>query len=605
MTATERAGWKGYRWLWAKLLLVIFSLLLSFSQERLSENTALAQRKFYSGTISLENHNYEDAIRDLTSAFNLDRRGYYGELAYLWLGRAYAFLAYSKADKRGLLSAIAFLNMYPYYFKRPNYGDLQKEFLGDVYLLLEEYSKAKELYLDLYRNSNQKKYLVKFLYADALEGGTKNIELLENLRASEEGVDPSMLPLIRGYYFYNQGRFKEALSELTQARAQNRNLEEDPHFLYRLALSYYILQDWRNSLFYFELLRRRDIYSRYADKTNYFLLFINLDNKNYSEAMERLQELMKDRDPLTNLTLKLALSQLWFYEDLIDKYKLSWYKPLLLKIAWVDYAKSYGLPSLLGVYYYSLKDKKPMDGELLKRAKVSRENYLTVEDIKISMEPFYKSLEAQYRRLNPYEDKDFEAIEAIYKANEGNFLTLFDASALLRGSLYRGKLDYLGLLDMVGEPTKSFLRAQEFLLTGKEKEGVELLSKVKDQLTGEDHTEALFLLGFFSDNKKLLETALQTKDLDKSQRLKGYIPIALLELGDYYYSLRNFAKAKEFYKGYLERSEKEDNLYWLTALRLARLSGLTKDEETLQWVVKRAEKTDNILGRLIISFWGE
>jgi tetratricopeptide (TPR) repeat protein len=97
---------------------------------------------------------------------------------------------------------------------------------------------------------------------------------------------------------------------------------------------------------------------------------------------------------------------------------------------------------------------------------------------------------------------------------------------------------------------------------------------------------------------------LQTKDLEKSQRLKGYIPIALLELGDYYYSLGNFTKAKEFYRGYLEISEEEDNLYWLTALRLARLSGLTKDEETLQWVVKKAEKTDSILGRLIVSLWG-
>ena len=91
----------------------------------------------------MENRNYEDAIRDLTSAFNLDRNGYYGELAYLWLGRAYALLAYSKANKRGLLSAIGFLNMYPYYFKRANYIDLQREFLGDIYLLLEEYSKAK------------------------------------------------------------------------------------------------------------------------------------------------------------------------------------------------------------------------------------------------------------------------------------------------------------------------------------------------------------------------------------------------------------------------------------------------------------------------------
>jgi len=245
-----------------------------------------------------------------------------------------------------------------------------------------------------------------------------------------------------------------------------------------------------------------------------------------------------------------------------------------------------------------------VDGELLKRAKASREGYLTVEDIKINMEPFYKSLEAQYNRQKPYEDKDFEFIEALYKVNDRNFLTLFDASALLRGSLYRGKLDYVGLLDVVEEPTKSFLRAQEFLLTGKEKEGVELLSKIKDQPTREDHSEALFLLGFFSDNKELLETALQAKDLEKSQRLKGYIPTALLELGDYCYSLGNFTKAKEFYKSYLERSEEEANLYWLTALRLARLSGLTNKEETLQWVVKKAEKTDNILGKLIVSLWG-
>jgi hypothetical protein len=152
-----------------------------------------------------------------------------------------------------------------------------------------------------------------------------------------------------------------------------------------------------------------------------------------------------------------------------------------------------------------------MDVELLKRTKVSREGYTTVEDIKINMEPFYKSLEAKYKRLDPYEDKDFEFIEALYKVNDRNFLTLFDASALLRGSLYRGKLDYVGLLDVVEEPTRSFLRAQEFLLIGKEKEGVELLSKVRDQLTGEDHTEALFLLGFFSDKKNFLRQLCKPK----------------------------------------------------------------------------------------------
>ncbi len=605
MTTTEKSGRKGYQWLWSKLLLIAFGLLISFSQERSSENITLAQSKFYRGSINLENHNYEDAIRELISAFNLDRSGYYGELAYLWLGKAYAMLAYSKADRGGLFSAIAFLNMYPFYFKRPNYLDLQKEFLADIHLLLEDYSKAKELYLSLYKNTNQRKYLVRFLYADALEGGTKNIELLGNLESSEKDTDPSMLSLIRGYYLYNQGNFKDALSELMQARSQNRYLEEDPNFLYRLALSYYILGDWRNSLFYFELLRKKDIYRRYTDKTNYFLFFINLDNKNYSEAMERFRDFMQEGDPLTNLTLKLILSQLWFYEDFIDKYKLGWYKPLLLKIAWIDYTKSYGIPSLLGIYYYSLKDKKPMDVQLFRRARVSKMDYLTVEDIKINMERLYRHLEAQYGKLDPYEDKDFEVIESIYKLNERNFLTIFSVEPLLRGSIYRGKLDYVGLLDYLQEPTRSFLKAQELLLAEREREGLELLSKVKDQLTGEDHTEVLFLLGFFSTNKRSLEIALQSKNLDKSQRLRGYIPIAFLELGDHYYLVGNFTKAKDLYKSYLEISEEEDDLYWLTALKLARLSRLTKDRETLQWVAKKAENKDNILSRLIINLWGE
>ncbi len=603
MNNTEGSGWKGYRWLWAKFLILCLTLILSFSQEKLSENFFLAQKKFYNAYINLENKNYEEAIRDFTNSFNLDRKGYYGELSYLYLGYSYALLSYSRGDKEGLFSSIAFLNMYPFYFKKPNYSELQAEFLAEVHLLLEDYSKAKEIYMSLYKNTNQKRYLAKFLYADALEGGTTNLELLNNIQPEVDGVEDYLISTIKGYYLYNMGNFKEAISELTQARARNRYLEDDPHFLYRLALSYYMTQDWRNSLFYFEILDRKDVSSKYKEKTNYFLLLINLKNKNYTEAMERLKNLMKE-SLFGSLTLRLALSQLWLYEDFVEKYKLGWYKPLLLKLAWVDYNKYYGLPSTLGIYYYSLKDKKITDKELVSRVKVRRESYITVGDIKVDLNPLYFALEEAYKKLNPYEKQDFEFIESLYHANKGNFLILFNPENLLRGAVFNGKKEYSELLDRIPEPTKSFLRAQLLILEDKDKEGLELLVKVKENLPKEDRMEALLILGFLSENKRFLEEVIQYEGLEKSVRFRGYKPLVLLELGDYYYSTRNFPKAKELYKSYLELEEESD-LYWLTALRLARISSLTKDQETLEWVAKKAEKTDNIIGKVIIAVWGE
>ena len=603
MSNTRGSGWKDYRWLWAKLLILFLTLILSFSQERVSENFFLAQKKFYSASIYLENKNYEEAIRDFTSSFNLDRKGYYGELSYLYLGYSYALLSHSKGDKRGLFSSIAFLNMYPFYFKKPNYADLQAEFLAEAHLLLEDYSKAKEIYMSLYKRTNQKKYLAKFLYADVLEGGTNNFKLIDNIQPEVDGIDGYFISVIKGYYLYNMGNFKEAIAELIQARARNRYLEDDPHFLYRLALSYHMTGDWRNSLFYFEVLQRKDISYRYKEKTNYFLLLINLKNKNYAEAMEKLESLMEE-DPFGNLTLRLALSQLWLYEDFLEKYKLEWYKPLLLKLAWIDYNKYYGLPSVLGVYYYSLKDKKIAEKELISKVRVKRESYITVEDIKVDLTPLYFALDEAYKKLNPYEKQDFEFIESLYVANKDNFLFLFNPESLLRGAVFNSKKEYAQLLDRIAEPARSFLTAQFFILEGKDREGLELLAKVKDSLPEEDRIEALLILGLLSENKKALEEVIQHDKLEKSVRFKGYKPLALIELGDYYYSTRNFQKAKELYKSYLESGE-ENNLYWLTALRLARISSLTKDRETLEWVVKKAEKTDNIIGKVLIAIWGE
>jgi len=603
LSNTKGSGWKGYRWLWAKLLILFLTLILSFSQEKVSENLFLAQKKFYNAYINLENRNYEEAIRDFMSSFNLDRRGYYGELSYLYLGYSYALLSHSKGDRRGLFSSIAILNMYSFYFKKPNYAQLQAEFLGEVYLLLEDYPRAKEIYMNLYKSTNKKKYLAKFLYSDALEGGTNNFELLNSLQPGVDGVEDSFISTIRGYYLYNIGNFREAISELNQARAKNKYLEDDPHFLYRLALSYYMTQDWRNSLFYFEILQRKDVSLRYKDKANYFLLLINLKNKNYAEAMEKLESLMKENF-FSNIALRLALSQLWFYEDFLEKYNLDWYKPLLVKLGWLDYNKYYGLPSALGVYYYSLKDKRITDKELISKVRIKKESHITVEDLRVDLKPLYLALEEAYSRLNPYEQKDFEFIESLYHANKDNFLVLFNPESLVRGAVFNGKKEYAGLLDKIPEPTKSFLTAQFLILEDKDKEGLDLLAKVKERLPQEDRIEALLILGLLSENKRVLEEVLQYEGLDRSVRFKGFKPLVLLELGDYYYSTRNFPRAKELYKSYLELEE-GSNLYWLTALRLAIISSLTNDQETLEWVVKKVEKTDNIIGKVIIALWGE
>ncbi|RMH01100.1 MAG: hypothetical protein D6699_07080, partial [Aquificota bacterium] len=64
----------------------------------------------------------------------------------------------------------------------------------------------------------------------------------------------------------------------------------------------------------------------------------------------------------------------------------------------------------------------------------------------------------------------------------------------------------------------------------------------------------------------------------------------------------DYRKAKEYYKNYLEREE-EDDVYWLTAYKLAKLSSMLGDTQTLNLVVKKAEKANNIVSRVIVALW--
>ena len=64
--------------------------------------------------------------------------------------------------------------------------------------------------------------------------------------------------------------------------------------------------------------------------------------------------------------------------------------------------------------------------------------------------------------------------------------------------------------------------------------------------------------------------------------------LPFLELGDFYYARRDYNKAKDHYKSYLEIA-RESDLYWLVAYKLAKAGELTKDQETIICVVKKGK----------------
>ncbi|MCS7307588.1 MAG: hypothetical protein NZ526_03440 [Aquificaceae bacterium] len=578
-----------------KLLALMLVLLLSFSAEKEKTNVNLAQTYFYKGYIEYTQENYSDAIREFSRSYVADAEGYYGELSYLYIGMSYAQLSHRTGSREGIMSALAYLNMYPYYYKRPTYTVLQKEFIGESYLLLGLYDKARDVYMALYRDTGKLDYLLNFLYSDALSY-MDNYMLIEQIDPNSLGEKRYLYYLIKAFYAFGMGMHKDAVRYFLEARLLNRYVEDNPEFLYRHAVSSFMERDWKNSIFYFEQLDRKDIYKKYADSANYYLAMIYLMNKNYTDAKKRLDN-MSDTDSLKN---RLILSQLWLFPEFLQKYEKDYkkYRELLKSMAWVDLNSVYSTPAVLGLYYYSIKDKKLEDKDLfrLKRLTVPRE--IVFQDIRVDMRVVLEKLNESFQSLNPY-GKDAEFIMELYKVNPSNYALLFGYEKLARSVLYTGNAGIKDVLSKVDEPLRSFFEGQFLLLEGSE-EGLKLVEKAQKDLTGEDRQEALFIIGIYKKDVKLLESLVKEKH---SERLKPYLEPALLELGDYYYSRADYTKAKEYYRSYMEIAQ-EGDLYWLVAYRLAKAGALTGDRETLNWVVKKAEGKDNIISKVIVALWG-
>lgn len=583
----------GIRLIVKKILVLLLIFLLSFSAEREKSNLKLAQTYFYRGYIEYTQGNYSDAIGEFSKAYLADKEGYYGELSYLYIGIAYAQLSYKKGQKGGIASAIAYLNMYPYYYKKPTYLFLQREFIGYSYLLLGLYDKAKDIFLSLYKDTLRQDYLLNFLYADALSDGT-NRELLNMIDPRSLTEKRYLYHLVKGFYAFRDGNYKETIKELSEAQSLNRYIEDDPEFLYRYAVSAFMEGDWRKAVFYFEQLDRKDMYRKYGESLDYYLALIYLMNKNYADAKRRVDKLME----LNNVKTALLISQLWTFPDFLEKYKFNDYKKTLKSIAWRYLNSSYSIPAILGLYYYSLRDKKIEEESLFKLKNLDLKEEIVFQDIKVNTRPMLELLKGLMDKMDPY-GKDANFLINLYSLNKGNYALLFGYEKLARAITYLGNTSMKDVVQRVEEPLRSFLLGQISLLEGSE-EGLRMIESASKLLEGEDKKEALFIIGIYKKDIRLLESLLSEK---LSPRLEPYLEPSLLELGDFYYARRDYNKAKEYYKKYLEIAQ-ESYLYWLVAYKLAKAGELTKDQETISWVVKKAEMRDNIISRVILALWG-
>lgn len=578
-----------------KVLVLMMVFLLSFSTEMEKENIRLAQTYFYRGYIEYQQGNYSDAMTEFSRSFLTDRQGYYGELSYLYIGISYSQLSYRRGRKEGILSAIAYLNMYPYYYKKPTYLFLQREFIGDSYLLVGFYDRAKDVFLNLHRDTFRGDYLLKFLYADSLSGGN-NSQLLGNIDPEGLVERRYFYHLVKGFYAFNAGNYNTTLSELSEARNLNRYLEEDPEFLYRYAVGSFMVENWRSAIFYFEQLDRKDIYKKYADSLNYYLALIYLINKNHADAKNRIENLRASRGVKTSL----LLSQLWLFPEFLEKYKKDFrdYRKILQDIAWTYLNNVYSTPAFLGIYHYALKEGRLEDKDLLRLKRLSLPEEIVFEDTRIKLSPMLSVLRSQMSDLSPY-GKGAEFLLELYRANPDNYTLLFGYERLARAVVYLGELKLKDIPERLEEPLRGFLLGQLLLLEGSE-EGLKMIEGAVQGLAGEDRQEALFIKGIYGKDAALLEELLAQ---EIPERLAPYAETALLELGDFYYSRGGYDRAKVYYRKYLERAEESD-LYWLVAYRLAKAGELTGDMETVRWVVKKAEGKDNILSRVIIILWG-
>ncbi len=560
---------------------------------------------------------YQDAVSELMDVYSMAPKSKYGELAYLYIAKAYAYENYYSANIEGVQNAIVMLNMYPFYYKVPSYIALQREILGDIYLLLGDFNKAAGVFMALsneYKDVN--KYKIKLAYATLRNYDKNGISYIQNIQNKDIKTpeDTALYYFDYAIYYFLTGDYRQTTFMLHEASDYDSFLSYHPYFEFLYGYAFYKMSDWQDAMFHLELSKRRDIYGKYTNKANFILMHIYLTTKDYLDAHKVLKEFLKHDGLFYNPVAYISFSSLWMHPDYLKTYKIPFYKETLDKLLWLHF------PSVLSLYpdfgllsYYLTDNLNPSEIQDMFIGFLNiklPDNPINFDDINISFEKPIDYIVSIISKENPYDKTFAYRLYSIYKEDPTLFSKFLQPNTyenISRVFVYIGDTTGLGFTSGIQDQNiRTFLQGEFYIEQGNIKDGVSALNSVLNNLKGDDKEEAEFLIGYYTDNDAMLDRFLSHKNVYMSNRLKDYTKLALLEDGIIKLNKKDYQSALKYFKTYINTYNKsKDNMYWWALYKAAYISYLLKDKNELKYILGLAKGSQNMWAKAAIVLWGE
>ncbi len=560
---------------------------------------------------------YQDAISELMNVYSMAPKSKYGELSYLYIAKAYAYENYYSGNIEGVKNAITMINMYPFYYKVPSYIALQREILGDIYLLLGDFNKATGVFMVLSNQyPNKNRYKIKLAYATLRNYGKNGINYIANIQNKDIKTpeDTALYYFDYAIYYFLIGNYKQTTFMLHEASNYDSFLIYHPYFEFLYGYAFYKMSDWQYAMFHLELSKRRDIYKKYTNKANFILMHIYLTTKDYLDAHRVLKEFLKHDGLFYNPVAYISFSSLWMHPDYLKTYRIPFYKETLDKLLWLRFPSILSLYPDFGLLNYYLEDKLTPDeiqdmftGFLNIKLPESNINF---DDINISFEKPINYIANTISKENPYNDTFAYRLYSIYQEDPSLFSKLLQTNTyenVSRVFVYIGDTKGLGFTSGIQDQNiRTFLQGEFYIEQGNIKDGLSALNSVLNSLKGEDKEEAEFLIGYYSNDDSMLDRFLSHKNVYTSNRLKDYTKLGLLEDGILKLNKKDYQDALKYFKTYIDTFNKEkDNTYYWALYKAAYTSYLLKDKNELKYILGLAKNSQNMWAKAATILWGE
>ena len=560
---------------------------------------------------------YQDAVSEFMDVYSMAPKSKYGELSYLYIAKAYAYENYYTDNIEGVKNAINMLNVYPFYYKVPSYIALQREMIGDIYLLLDDFNKATGVFMGLnekYPNVNR--YKIKLSYATLRNYNQNGIDYIKSLQNKDikTSEDTALYYFDYAIYYFLTGDYKETTFMLRQASDYNSFMSYDPYYEFLYGYASYKLSNWQDAMFHLELSKRRDIYKKYTNKANYILMHIYLTTKDFLDAHKIVKEFLKKDGLFYNPIAYISFSSLWMHPGYLQTYKVPFYDKTLDKLLWLHYPSVLSLYpdfGLLNYYLVGNLDQNEIQDMFVGFLNIKLpDKPINFDDISVSFEKPINYLADLIARENPYDQTFAYRVYSVYKEIPTIFARFLispkDYENISRVFVYIGDPTGLGFTNGIQDPNiRTFLQGEFYIEQGDIKNGVATLNSVLNNLKGDDKKESEFLIGYYTNDDAMLDRFLSHKSIYTSYRLRDYAKLGLLEDGLLKLNKKDYKDALNYFTSYIKIYNTKDNNYWWAIYNAAYISYLLKDKNELKYILGLAKGSQNVWAKAAVMLWGE